>query len=60
MKTLDAGVADKLDNYLADLGLIEARDGIGFPISYISDALETAVPGAGTDFSNSEGRSLLL
>ena len=60
MKTLDAGVADKLDNYLADLGLIEARDGIGFPISYISDALEAAVPGAGTDFSNSEGRSLAV
>ncbi len=60
MKTLDAGVADKLDNYLADLGLIEARDGIGFPLSYISDALETAVPGAGTDFSNSEGRSLAV
>ena len=60
MKTLDAGVADELDNYLADLGLIEARDGTGFPLGYISDALESAVPGAGTDFSNSEGRSLAI
>ncbi len=60
MKTLDAGVADKLDNHLAELGLIEARDGTGFPLSYISDALENAVPGAGTNFSNSEGRSLAV
>ena len=60
MKTLDAGVADKLDNYLAELGLIEARDGTGFPLSYISDALENAVEGAGTNFSNSEGRSLAV
>lgn len=62
MKTLDAGVADELDNYLADtIGLpIQARDGTGFPLSYISDALEAAVPGAGTDFSNSHGRSLAV
>ena len=60
MKTLDAGVADQLDNYLASLGLVEARNGTGFSLSYISDALQTAVPGAGTDFSNSEGRSLAV
>ncbi len=62
MKTLDAGVADQLDNILADVvGLpIKARDGTGFSLSYISDALEAAVPGAGTDFSNSEGRSLAV
>ena len=62
MKTLDAGVADKLDNYLADtVGLpIDARDGTGFPLSYISDALEAAIPGAGTHFSDSEGRSLAV
>ncbi len=61
-KTLDAGVADQFDNYLSDtVGLpIEARDGTGFPLGYISDALEAAVPGAGTDFSNSEGRSLAI
>jgi plastocyanin len=60
MKTLDAGVADELDNTLAALGLLEkARNGTGFPLSYISDALETAI-GAGTDFSNSEGRSLAI
>ncbi len=61
-KTLDAGVADQFDNYLADtVGLpIEARDGTGFSLGYISDALEAAVPGAGTDFSNSEGRSLAI
>lgn len=61
-KTLDAGVADQFDNYLADtVGLpIEARDGTGFPLGYISDALEAAVPGAGIDFSNSEGRSLAI
>ena len=62
MKTLDAGIADELDNYLADkIGLqIDAKDGTGFPLGYISDALEAAVPGAGTDFSNSEGRSLAV
>ena len=60
MKTLDAGVADQLDNYLAGLGLIEPRHGTGFPLSYISDALEAAVPGAGTNFSNSEARSLAV
>ena len=62
MKTIDAGVADKLDNYLADtVGLpIDARDGTGFPLSYISDALDAAVPGAGTHFSGSEGRSLAV
>lgn len=64
MKTLDAGVADQLDNYLADIigdsEKFQARDGTGFPISYISDALDVVVPGAGTDFSNSEGRSLAV
>ncbi len=60
MKTLDAGVADQLDEYLESLNLIEARAGTGFPLSYISDALETAVPGAGTGFSDSEGRSLAV
>jgi len=62
MKTLDAGVADQLDNYLAEtVGLpIEAKDGTGFPLSYISDALEAAVPGAGTHFSDSTGRSLAV
>ena len=60
MKTLNAGVADDLDNYLSSLGLIEARNGTGFPLGYISDALETAVPGNGTKFSNSEGRSLAV
>ena len=45
MKTLDAGVADQLDEYLATLGLIEPRAGTGFPISYISDALKQC-PGA--------------
>ena len=62
MKTLDAGVADQLDNYLAEtVGLpIEAKEGTGFPLSYISDALEAAVPGAGTHFSDSEGRSLAV
>ena len=60
MKTLDVGVADQLDNYLASLGLVEARNGTGFSLSYISDALQTAVPGSGPDFSNSEGRSLAV
>jgi plastocyanin len=68
MKTLNAGVADDLDNYLADVitavtgdpELFIAKDGTGYPISYISDALEIVVPGAGTDFSNSEGRSLAV
>jgi DNA-binding beta-propeller fold protein YncE/plastocyanin len=59
MKTLNAGVADDLDEYLASLGLIEARAGTGFPLGYISDALDSAI-GAGTDFSNSEGRSLAV
>ena len=64
MKTLDAGVADQLDNDLAaiinDEDLFKARNGTGFPLSYISDALEIVVDGAGTDFSNSEGRSLAV
>ncbi|WP_299292513.1 multicopper oxidase domain-containing protein [Nitrosopumilus sp.] len=60
MKTLDAGVADQLDEYLATLGLIEPRAGTGFPLSYISDALEVTVPGAGTHFSDSEARSLAV
>jgi FtsP/CotA-like multicopper oxidase with cupredoxin domain/plastocyanin len=63
-KTLDAGVADELDNYLADIiddeEVFAARDGTGFPLGYISDALEVLVPGAGTLFSNSEGRSLAI
>lgn len=62
IKTLDAGVADVLDEYLAEtVGLpIDAKAGTGFPLSYISDALEAAVPGAGTHFSESEGRSLAV
>ena len=60
MKTLDAGVADELDNTLASLGLIEARNGTGFPLGYISDALEASPASAGTKFSTSEGRSLAV
>ena len=62
IKTLDAGVADQLDNYLANtIGLpIDAKDGTGYPLSYVSDALDAAVPGAGTHFSGSEGRSLAV
>ena len=62
MKTLDAGVADQLDNYLANtVGLpIDAKDGTGYPLSYVSNALDAAVPGAGTHFSGSEGRSLAI
>ncbi|QUC65612.1 multicopper oxidase domain-containing protein [Nitrosopumilus sp. K4] len=60
MKTLDAGVADELDNTLASLGLIDARNGTGFPLSYISDALEASPAHGGTDFSNSQGRSLAV
>jgi DNA-binding beta-propeller fold protein YncE/plastocyanin len=62
MKTLDAGVADQLDNYLADtVGLdFKARNGTGFPLSYISDALDASAANGGTDFSNSEGRSLAV
>ena len=62
MKTLNAGVADDLDNYLASapLNLIEARNGTGFSLGYISDALEAAVPGNGTKFSHSQGRSLAV
>ena len=61
MKTLDAGVADQLDNYLADTVKvpIDARDGTGFPLGYISDALAVD-PAAKTDFSNSEGRYLAV
>jgi FtsP/CotA-like multicopper oxidase with cupredoxin domain/DNA-binding beta-propeller fold protein YncE/plastocyanin len=60
MKTLDAGVADQLDNILVDLGVpIQARNGTGFPLGYISDALE-AIDEKGTGFSNSEGRSLAV
>jgi plastocyanin len=61
MKTLDAGFADELDNILAeDLDVpIQARNGTGFPLGYISDAVEELL-GAGTDFSNSEGRSLAV
>jgi DNA-binding beta-propeller fold protein YncE/plastocyanin len=59
MKTLDAGIADDLDNTLASLGLpATARNGTGFPISYISDALTPV--GGNTDFSNSQGRSLAV
>jgi DNA-binding beta-propeller fold protein YncE len=63
MKTLDAGVADQLDNYFNEtVGLpIQARNGTGFPLGYISDAVEAALMGAGgTDFANSEGRSLAV
>ena len=63
MKTLNAGIADDLDNYLADtVGVpIEARNGTGYPLGYISDALGLAVGSAAkTDFSNSEGRSLAV
>ena len=62
MKTLDAGVADQLDNYLADtVGLpIQARNGTGFPLGYISDAIQAALGAGGTDFSNSKGRSLAV
>ncbi len=61
MKTLDAGIADDLDEYLDSLpGVdIETKAGTGFPLGYISDALQDAV-GGGTDFSNSEGRSLAV
>ena len=63
MKTLNAGIADDLDNYLVDtVGVpINARNGTGFSLGYISDALGLAVaPAAKTDFSNSEGRSLAV
>ncbi|KAF6246409.1 copper oxidase [Nitrosopumilus sp. b3] len=63
MKTLNAGIADDLDNYLADtVGVpINARDGTGFSLGYISEALGLAVdPAAETDFTNSEGRSLAV
>ena len=62
IKTLDAGAADQLDNHLVDvLQLpIEAEDGTGFPLSYVSDGLEAALPGSGTHFSGSEGRSLAV
>ena len=62
MKTLNAGIADDLDNYLRDtVGLpITAKNGTGFPLGFISDALEAAVPGNGTKFSDSQGRSLAV
>ena len=61
-KTIDAGVGDRLDNYLKDVvGLpIDAKNGTGYPLSYASDAMEAAIPGAGTHFSGSEGRSLAV
>jgi hypothetical protein len=62
MKTLNAGIVDDFDEYLDSHPLIdiETRPGTGYPLGYISDALESAIPGAGTDFSNSEGRSMAV
>ena len=60
MKTLNAGVADDLDEYLAGLTDIVPKAGTGFPISYISEALGDLIAAAETDFTNSEGRSLAV
>ncbi len=63
MKTLDAGVVEGLDEYLASLPPItsvDPTDGTGFPLGYISDALGDVNPAFATDFSNSEGRSLAV
>ena len=65
MKTLNAGIVEGLDEHFANtVGLDnETNDGTGFPLSFINEALSdpNAVgPGAKTEFSNSEGRSVAV
>jgi FtsP/CotA-like multicopper oxidase with cupredoxin domain/DNA-binding beta-propeller fold protein YncE/plastocyanin len=68
MKTLDAGVADELDDILQTVFDAEGvtpqsfkpNKGTGYPLGYVSDALGELIPAAKTDFSNSEGRSLAI
>jgi FtsP/CotA-like multicopper oxidase with cupredoxin domain/DNA-binding beta-propeller fold protein YncE/plastocyanin len=68
MKTLDAGVADELDDILqtvfdaegVETESFKANKGTGYPLGYVSDALGELIPAAKTDFSNSTGRSLAI
>jgi DNA-binding beta-propeller fold protein YncE/plastocyanin len=56
MKTLNAGIADDLDEYLEGLGLLPegtARAGTGFPLDYLGVAF-------GSGFADSLGRSLAV
>ena len=56
MKTLNAGIADDLDEVLASVGALDESDtkaGIGFPINYLGKAL-------GSGFDDSQGRSLAV
>ena len=56
MKTLNAGVADDLDEVLASVGALpeeDTRAGTGFPLDYLGKAL-------GTGFADSVGRSLAV
>jgi FtsP/CotA-like multicopper oxidase with cupredoxin domain/DNA-binding beta-propeller fold protein YncE/plastocyanin len=60
MKTLNAGVADDLDEYLEPLTEITPKKGTGYPLGYISEAVGDLLPGGETDFTYSEGRSLAV
>lgn len=56
MKTLNAGIADDLDEVLDSLGYLPngpVRAGTGFPLDYLGEAL-------GTGFADSQGRSLAV
>jgi DNA-binding beta-propeller fold protein YncE/plastocyanin len=56
MKTLNAGIADDLDEALESLGVLDpgtARAGTGFPLDYLGTALSPA-------FADSQGRSLAV
>jgi hypothetical protein len=56
MKTLNAGIADDLDEVLASVGALDeddTRSGTGFPLDYLGKAI-------GTGFDDSLGRSLAV